>query len=202
MIMSTPKETKDSIMTSQHHSIPFIGDYSSLSSSNSEEEEEKEEEDELNDGRKGKGGIIILKPRPLPESEPPIDHNQLVYVSMILAGVGFLLPYNSFIVAVDYYQDKFGGTIIFDLSVTYILTSFIAVILNNMLVESVSVHFRITSERCQENPYRNKKALSSLCCIFSPFLLVEVEIAGGVDLCGIPIMATICQDHKESFTSR
>ncbi|CAB4054833.1 SLC29A4 [Lepeophtheirus salmonis] len=145
MIMSTPKETKDSIMTSQHHSIPFIGDYSSLSSSNSEEEEEKEEEDELNDGRKGKGGIIILKPRPLPESEPPIDHNQLVYVSMILAGVGFLLPYNSFIVAVDYYQDKFGGTIIFDLSVTYILTSFIAVILNNMLVESVSVHFRITS---------------------------------------------------------
>lgn len=36
---------------------------------------------------------------------PPIDKHNLIYYSLILSGIGFLLPYNSFVVgAVDYFQ--------------------------------------------------------------------------------------------------
>jgi len=35
---------------------------------------------------------------------PPLDNCQLIYLSLILSGAGFLLPYNSFITAVDFYQ--------------------------------------------------------------------------------------------------
>ncbi|KAL2100742.1 hypothetical protein ACEWY4_002503 [Coilia grayii] len=64
---------------------------------------------------------------------------------MLLAGVGFLLPYNSFITDVDYLHHKFEGTsIVFDMSLTYILIALVAVILNNVLVERLSLHTRIT----------------------------------------------------------
>lgn len=90
---------------------------------------------------------------------------------MLLAGVGFLLPYNSFITDVDYLHDKFKGvdsyslgkpllthashdvcvcvcvsgtSIVFDMSLTYILVALLAVILNNVLVERLSMHTRIT----------------------------------------------------------
>lgn len=46
----------------------------------------------------------------------PKDPCNSVYLALLLAGVGFLLPYNSFVSAVDYYQDKFPGTtVIFDM---------------------------------------------------------------------------------------
>jgi len=35
---------------------------------------------------------------------PPLDNCRLIYLSLILCGAGFLLPYNSFITAVDFYQ--------------------------------------------------------------------------------------------------
>lgn len=91
---------------------------------------------------------------------------------MLLAGVGFLLPYNSFITDVDYLHEKFkgsrlinrrascsssiddaltplclcvtGSSIVFDMSLTYILVALLAVILNNVLVERLSMHTRIT----------------------------------------------------------
>ncbi|XP_032087106.1 equilibrative nucleoside transporter 4 [Thamnophis elegans] len=64
---------------------------------------------------------------------------------MLLAGVGFLLPYNSFITDVDYLHHKYPGTsIVFDMSLTYILVALVAVILNNVLVEMLSLHTRIT----------------------------------------------------------
>lgn len=76
---------------------------------------------------------------------PPVDKCHCIYITLILCGVGFLLPYNSFITAVDYYLDKFpGSTIIFDLSLTYICMAFISVIANNLLVELFSLHTRIT----------------------------------------------------------
>ena len=75
---------------------------------------------------------------------PPRDVNNKIYYGLILAGVGFLLPYNSFIVAVDYFQDKFPGTtIVFDISTVYIFSAFAAVLLNNLLVESVALNTRI-----------------------------------------------------------
>jgi len=35
---------------------------------------------------------------------PPLDNCRLIYLALILCGAGFLLPYNSFITAVDFYQ--------------------------------------------------------------------------------------------------
>ena len=63
---------------------------------------------------------------------------------MVLSGVGFLLPYNSFVTAADFFQEKFpGSTIIFDISLIYILTGLIAVLLNNIIIETFSLYTRI-----------------------------------------------------------
>jgi hypothetical protein len=35
---------------------------------------------------------------------PPLDTCRCIYMALLLCGAGFLLPYNSFITAVDYYQ--------------------------------------------------------------------------------------------------
>ncbi|XP_015109665.1 equilibrative nucleoside transporter 4 [Diachasma alloeum] len=76
---------------------------------------------------------------------PPVDRCGFIYLALILAGVGFLLPYNSFISAVDYFQTRYPGTtIVFDMSVVYITMAFFAVCANNILVETVSLNTRIT----------------------------------------------------------
>ncbi|XP_076846175.1 equilibrative nucleoside transporter 4 isoform X2 [Brachyhypopomus gauderio] len=75
----------------------------------------------------------------------PDDRYHGIYFAMLLAGVGFLLPYNSFIMDVDYLHRKFAGSsIVFDMSLTYILVALGAVILNNALVERLSLHTRIS----------------------------------------------------------
>ncbi|GAB6021425.1 Epsin-3, clathrin recruitment and traffic between the Golgi and endosome [Chamberlinius hualienensis] len=78
-------------------------------------------------------------------NNPPRDPCNCIYLGLLLAGVGFLLPYNSFVSAVDYYQWLYpGSTIVFDMNLIYILVAFFAVILNNIFVESLSLHVRIT----------------------------------------------------------
>ncbi|XP_036097287.1 equilibrative nucleoside transporter 4 isoform X1 [Molossus molossus] len=80
------------------------------------------------------------------EGPVPDDRYHAIYFAMLLAGVGFLLPYNSFITDVDYLHHKFPGTsIVFDMSLTYILVALVAVLLNNALVERLSLHTRITA---------------------------------------------------------
>ncbi|XP_056870988.1 equilibrative nucleoside transporter 4 isoform X2 [Takifugu flavidus] len=89
-------------------------------------------------------GVLALSQ---PDFEEPIpdDRYHGIYFAMLLAGVGFLLPYNSFITDVDYLHHKFKGTsIVFDMSLTYIVVALLAVILNNVLVERLSMHTRIT----------------------------------------------------------
>lgn len=44
------------------------------------------------------------------EEPIPDDRYHGIYFAMLLAGVGFLLPYNSFITDVDYLHDKFKGS--------------------------------------------------------------------------------------------
>ena len=44
-----------------------------------------------------------------PFGQEPRDRCSCIYMALILCGAGFLLPYNSFITAVDYYQNKFPG---------------------------------------------------------------------------------------------
>ena len=75
---------------------------------------------------------------------PPHDSYNLVYLAMVLSGAGFLLPYNSLITAVDYFQTVFPGTtIVFDISLIYILTALIAVLLNNVIMFTFSLNSRI-----------------------------------------------------------
>ncbi|XP_023569258.1 equilibrative nucleoside transporter 4 isoform X3 [Octodon degus] len=98
-------------------------------------------------------------------AEPvPEDRYHAIYFAMLLAGVGFLLPYNSFITDVDYLHHKFPGTsIVFDMSLTYILVALAAVLLNNALVERLSLHSRITtaSAMCGCSSLRMTKPMPS-----------------------------------------
>lgn len=76
---------------------------------------------------------------------PPVDKYNVIYMSFLLAGVGFLLPYNSFVIAGDYFIKQYpGSTIIFDMSFVYIIMAFFAVLANNILVETLSLNTRIT----------------------------------------------------------
>ena len=76
---------------------------------------------------------------------PPSDKHNKIYLSLVISGIGFLLPYNTFIIAADFYKDKYKGTtIVFDMSLVYILTALIAVLLNNVLVGIISLNTRIT----------------------------------------------------------
>lgn len=51
-----------------------------------------------------------LLPLGLVVEEPvPDDRYHAIYFAMLLAGVGFLLPYNSFITDVDYLHHKYPG---------------------------------------------------------------------------------------------
>uniref|UniRef100_A0A3B3BFD0 Equilibrative nucleoside transporter 4 n=1 Tax=Oryzias melastigma TaxID=30732 RepID=A0A3B3BFD0_ORYME len=79
------------------------------------------------------------------EEPIPDDRYHGIYFAMLLAGVGFLLPYNSFITDVDYLHQKFKETsIVFDMNLMYIVVALVAVILNNVYVERLSMHTRIT----------------------------------------------------------
>ncbi|KAJ0000755.1 hypothetical protein NQD34_005775 [Periophthalmus magnuspinnatus] len=101
------------------------------------------EEEEMSKDAPERGVLALSEP----DFEEPIpdDRYHGIYFAMLLAGVGFLLPYNSFITDVDYLHHKFEGTsIVFDMSLTYILVALLAVILNNILVERLSMHTRIT----------------------------------------------------------
>ncbi|XP_066603367.1 equilibrative nucleoside transporter 4 isoform X2 [Prorops nasuta] len=76
---------------------------------------------------------------------PPVDKFNFIYLALILGGIGFLLPYNSFIIAVDYFQARYPETtVVFDMSVVYIAMAFFAVFANNILVETLSLNTRIT----------------------------------------------------------
>ena len=75
----------------------------------------------------------------------PRDRYNLVYFSLVLSGLAFLLPYNSFVIGgVDFFLERYPNkTIIFDLSSTYIITQLIAVCINNLLISLISSQVRI-----------------------------------------------------------
>ena len=43
---------------------------------------------------------------------PPVDTCSCIYLSLIICGAAFLLPYNSFITAVDFYQVMVASTFV------------------------------------------------------------------------------------------
>ncbi|RWS25941.1 equilibrative nucleoside transporter 4-like protein [Leptotrombidium deliense] len=111
--------------------------------SNQEEDEEYLQSSPLPQSSMGNSTSSSTDPSYFFQATPK-DKCNLIYLGLLLAGVGFLLPYNSFVIAVDYFQSRYPGTtIIFDMSFVYILVAFGAVIVNNILVETISLYWRI-----------------------------------------------------------
>ncbi|GBP94960.1 Equilibrative nucleoside transporter 4 [Eumeta japonica] len=77
-------------------------------------------------------------------ASPPDKYNS-VYLTLFVAGVAFLLPFNSFIMAVDYFQLHYPETtIMFDMSTVYIASACVAVVANNLLLDLFTYNTRIT----------------------------------------------------------
>ncbi|CAG9770893.1 unnamed protein product [Ceutorhynchus assimilis] len=75
---------------------------------------------------------------------PPVDSFNVIYLSFVLGGMGFLLPYNSFIMAMDYFKMRYNNyPVVFDMSLVYIVVALLTVLTNNLLVETFSLNSRI-----------------------------------------------------------
>lgn len=100
------------------------------------------------------------------ETTPPRDRNGILYIALLAAGIGFVLPYNrweitffvrhfhyflltffsdcSFIMASDYWQERFSGrSVALDMSMTYIIVAFATVLMNNIFLSLFSFKVRI-----------------------------------------------------------
>lgn len=74
----------------------------------------------------------------------PKDTRNTVYLSLLTAGIGFVLPYNSFIIASDYWSERFPTrSVELDLSCTYIIVAFASVLLNNIFLSIAPFRVRI-----------------------------------------------------------
>ncbi|XP_050093385.1 equilibrative nucleoside transporter 4 [Anopheles aquasalis] len=75
---------------------------------------------------------------------PPKDRRRLVFFALMTAGVGFVLPYNSFIIASDYWQSRFPGqSVALDMSMTYIIVALATVLLNNVFLTLAPFRVRV-----------------------------------------------------------
>jgi hypothetical protein len=84
---------------------------------------------------------------PTQDDGAPKDHFHLVYIAFVMAGVGFLIPWTSYIGAIDYfffyYQQDFPAVSVI-IPIGYLTTTFFSSTLNLFLVRVVAVHSRIT----------------------------------------------------------
>ncbi|KAL3234761.1 hypothetical protein MRX96_022530 [Rhipicephalus microplus] len=101
----------------------------------------------------------------------------------------------AFITAVDYFQDKYPRTtIVFDMNLVYILTAFLAVVVNNLLVETLPLQVRITFGYL----------LSFATLLFVALVEVhwesfEHDVGYTVNLVAIAIVALGCTVQQSSF---
>ncbi|XP_017465323.1 PREDICTED: equilibrative nucleoside transporter 4 [Rhagoletis zephyria] len=94
----------------------------------------------------GRGAGIRHEPMDSPEADvrTPKDHKHAVYLALLAAGIGFVLPYNSFIIAADYWQARFPGrSVALDMSMTYIIVAFATVLLNNVFLSLAPFRVRV-----------------------------------------------------------
>ncbi|XP_034657137.1 equilibrative nucleoside transporter 4 isoform X1 [Drosophila subobscura] len=78
------------------------------------------------------------------ETRAPKDQRRAVYLALMAAGIGFVLPYNSFIIAADYWQGRFPGRhVALDMSMTYIFVAFATVLLNNIVLSLAPFQKRV-----------------------------------------------------------
>ncbi|XP_065360482.1 equilibrative nucleoside transporter 4 [Calliphora vicina] len=94
----------------------------------------------------GRSSGIRHEPMDSPENDvrAPKDQKHMVYLAMLAAGIGFVLPYNSFIIASDYWQSRFPGrSVALDMSMTYIIVAFATVLLNNVFLSLAPFRMRV-----------------------------------------------------------
>ena len=128
-------------------------------------------------------------------STPPQDSRNIVYLALLTAGVGFVLPYNSFIIAADYWQERFPGrSVIYDMSLTYILVSFLTVILNNVFLSIASFRVRIVFGYIISFTTLMFVALCEVA-----FHLFSAQTAYSVNLAAISFVAIGCTVQQSSF---
>jgi solute carrier family 29 (equilibrative nucleoside transporter) protein 4 len=85
-----------------------------------------------------------LQSQTSPNFDKSSDRWNLVYISFVVAGTGFLFPYNSFITAVDYFENVYPNSRYeFFVSLVYFYTTLFAVFVNNMVVQQIGLHMRI-----------------------------------------------------------
>jgi solute carrier family 29 (equilibrative nucleoside transporter), member 4 len=88
--------------------------------------------------------FIDASPEHNSNTNVPKDHRNIVYLSLLTAGIGFVLPYNSFIIASDYWSERFPTrSVELDLSCTYIIVAFASVLLNNIFLSIAPFRVRI-----------------------------------------------------------
>ncbi|XP_018577817.1 equilibrative nucleoside transporter 4 [Anoplophora glabripennis] len=126
---------------------------------------------------------------------PPIDAYNAVYLAFVLGGAGFLLPYNSFIMAMDYFKVRYPGTpVVFDMSLVYIAVALATVLGNNLLVETFSLNSRINFGYI----------ISFLTLMFVVLCEVWWEAFGSatsytVNLAAVAVVAVGCTVQQSSF---
>ncbi|XP_041373222.1 equilibrative nucleoside transporter 4-like [Gigantopelta aegis] len=126
---------------------------------------------------------------------PPRDPCSCIYLALVLAGAGFLLPYNSFIIAVDFYQSRFpASTIIFDMSLMYIVVAFFSVCVNNAVVELLSMPVRITFGYIVSFV---TLLLIALCDVW--FQLFSEDVAYRITLLAVAVVAVGSTVQQSSF---
>lgn len=70
--------------------------------------------------------------------------SRAVYASFVLFGIGFLVPFNTFVNAVDYFAAVYrGGHIEFYIALVYLWCTLTAMSVNQALVVRIAVHWRI-----------------------------------------------------------
>ncbi|XP_033160488.1 equilibrative nucleoside transporter 4 isoform X1 [Drosophila mauritiana] len=78
------------------------------------------------------------------DNRAPKDQRHSVYLALLAAGIGFVLPYNSFIIAADYWQARFPGRpVALDMSMTYIFVAFGTVLMNNIVLSVAPFQSRV-----------------------------------------------------------
>ncbi|XP_037721628.1 equilibrative nucleoside transporter 4 isoform X2 [Drosophila subpulchrella] len=78
------------------------------------------------------------------DTRAPKDQRHSVYLALLAAGIGFVLPYNSFIIAADYWQARFPGRpVALDMSMTYIFVAFATVLMNNIVLSVAPFQSRV-----------------------------------------------------------
>ncbi|EDW19185.1 equilibrative nucleoside transporter 4 [Drosophila mojavensis] len=101
------------------------------------------------EGRSGRGSDSGMRhpasiDSPEYDTRAPKDHRHAVYLALLAAGIGFVLPYNSFIIAADYWQGRFPGRpVALDMSMTYIFVAFITVLFNNIVLSLAPFQTRV-----------------------------------------------------------